>query len=84
MCFTVSETEKALIDAVSACSNLRRSALLTQIVTNFVAATVATKDHEPARKELLAFLKECREAVAENPQWMKGLPLAELERKFKQ
>ncbi len=62
----VSEHEKAVIDSVGLCTNLRRSAILTRIVTTFLDG-VAGDEPEQSRKELIAFLKQCREAVAENP-----------------
>jgi hypothetical protein len=77
VCFTVSESEKAMIDALGICTNLRRSAILTRIVTTFVAGAVAGKHYEPARRDLLAFLKKCREAVGAKPQWLKLLPSEE-------
>ena len=67
VCFMVSEHEKAVIDSVGLCTNLRRSAILTRIVTTFLEG-VAGDDPELSRKELNAFLRKCREAVAEKPE----------------
>lgn len=83
VCFVVSEHEKAMIDALGYCTNLRRSAILTRIVTTFLEGAMAGERYEEARKQLMAFLKECREAVEKRPEWIKQMPFAELERRKK-
>lgn len=71
VCFMVSEHEKAMIDALGLCTNLRRSAILTQIVTMFVACAVSAEHYDRGRKDLTAFLKECREAAQSRPEIIK-------------
>lgn len=80
VCFTVSETEKAMIDTLGFCTNLRRSAILTRIVTTFLSGAMAGEEYERARRDLLAFFKECREAVESKPNLVKNVPPRELRR----
>ncbi|MDD3181118.1 MAG: hypothetical protein PHQ04_12370 [Opitutaceae bacterium] len=67
VCFMVSESEKELIDILGMCMNLRRSAILTHIVTAFLHGAIARKGKTRSKRELLDFLEECREAVDERP-----------------
>ena len=59
VCFTVTEQEKAIIDAISMCTNLRRSAILTEIVTRFIAAAQSPVIANPKKLALFEFLEEC-------------------------
>ena len=71
VCFMVTETEKTMIDALGFCTNLRRSAILTRIVTTFLNGAMYPENYEDSKKGLLAFLKECRKAVEEKPGLVK-------------
>lgn len=73
VCFMVSETERDMIDALGFCTNRRRSAILTQIVTTFIDGAKSGEGYIQARKDLLAFLKECRDAVEAKPDLVKSL-----------
>ena len=83
VCFMVSETEKAMIDALGMCSNLRRSAILTRIVVTFLDGVAGEEKYETARRELLEFLKECRSAIEEKPDLFREFSIPESERKKK-
>lgn len=63
VCFTVTESEQAAIDALSIVSNLRRSAILTEIATRFMAAVQESPRAHGKRDYLLEFLDECQEKV---------------------
>jgi len=71
VCFMVSETEKTMIDVLGMCTNLRRSAILTQIVTSFIGGAMHPESYEVSKKELLEFLKRCRKAVEQKPELVK-------------
>lgn len=64
VCFTVTEREKAAIDAMSHCVNLRRSAILTEIVTRFLAAAQSPRG-TTKRTALLDFLEDCQDEIQE-------------------
>jgi hypothetical protein len=65
VCFTVTKTEQASIDALSHCINLRRSAILTEVVTRFMAAAKSPRG-KLTRTALLDFLEECQDRISEN------------------
>ena len=65
VCFTTTEREKAAIDAFSYCINLRRSAILTEIVTRFMIAAESSGRVTAKRTALLDFLEECQEQIQE-------------------
>jgi hypothetical protein len=62
VCFTVTKREKATIDAVSHCIHLRRSAILTEIVTRFLTAAQSASG-ATNRSALIDFLEECQEQI---------------------
>ena len=64
VCFTVTEHEKTEIDALSHCIHLRRSAILTEIVTRFMSAAQGAQG-KAERTSLLDFLEECQEQIQE-------------------
>ena len=64
VCFTVTEHEKATIDALSHCIHLRRSAILTEIVTRFMSAAQSPRG-TAKRTALLDFLEDCQEKIHE-------------------
>lgn len=64
VCFTVTERERKAIDALSMCTNLRRSAILTEIVTRFMTAAETPSRGPNKRTALSDFLEECQEQVA--------------------
>lgn len=72
VCFTVSESEKATIDALSPCINLRRSAILTEIVTRFMSAAQSPRG-AVKRTALLDFLEDCQEAIQSKRAVFDGL-----------
>jgi hypothetical protein len=63
VCFTVTESEQRAIDALSLCTHLRRSAILTEVVTRFMAAVAESPRAHSKRAALLEFLDECQETV---------------------
>lgn len=63
VCFTVTVSEQKAIDALSMCKNLRRSAILTEVATRFVAAVTESPRGHSKRDALLEFLDECQAAV---------------------
>jgi hypothetical protein len=63
VCFMVTEQEKATIDALSHCIHLRRSAILTEIVTRFLTAAQSSSRGGAKRTSLLDFLEECQEQI---------------------
>lgn len=63
VCFTVTEHEKAVIDAVSLCTNLRRSAILTEIATRFMVAAQSPTLSDPKRTALFDYLEECHAQI---------------------
>lgn len=65
VCFMVSKTEQAVIDALSMCTNRRRSAILTEIVTRFMAAVESPRG-AVKRTALLDFLEDCQDDVTKN------------------
>ena len=71
VCFMVTENEKTMIDALGTCTNLRRSAILTRIVTTFITGATDPENYEDSKKDLMAFLKECRRAIEEKPELLK-------------
>lgn len=66
VCFTVSDSEKAAIDALGMCTNLRRSAILTEVTTLFLSALVAEPKAEADPVALLEFLEKCQSRVSES------------------
>lgn len=64
VCFTLTETEKNSVDALSHCINLRRSAILTEIVTRFMSAAQSPRG-TAKRTALLDFLEDCQEQIQE-------------------
>lgn len=62
VCFTLTEHEKATVDALSHCINLRRSAILTEIVTRFMSAAQSPRG-TAKRTALLDFLEDCQEQI---------------------
>ena len=64
VCFMVSESERAVIDAFSLCSNRRRSAILTEIVTRFMAAAEVSRGTSK-RTALIDFLEDCQDEITE-------------------
>lgn len=71
VCFMVSESERAAIDALGFCTNSRRSAILTRIVVSFMEGVTGDVKFESAKRDLVEFLKECREAVEAKPDLFK-------------
>lgn len=65
VCFTVTKSEQASIDALSHCIHLRRSAILTEIVTRFMLAAQSSTRATANRTALLDFLEDCQEAIRE-------------------
>ena len=65
VCCTLTETEKKSVDGLSHCINLRRSAILTEIVTRFMTAAQSPRG-AAKRTALLDFLEECQEKIQEN------------------
>ena len=63
VCFTATEREKSAVDALSMCINLRRSAILTEIVTRFMAAAENPPRGASKRTALMDFLEECQEQI---------------------
>lgn len=63
VCFMVSKSEQAAIDALSVCMNRRRSAILTEIVTRFMAAVESPRG-TVKRTALLDLLEDCQEQVS--------------------
>lgn len=63
VCFTVTRSEQRAIDALSMCIHLRRSAILTEIVTRFMKAVAEPARNKSQRNALLDFLEECRDEV---------------------
>lgn len=63
VCFTVTEHEKTSIDALSNCINLRRSAILTEIVTRFMISAESPKLGNPKHTALFDFLEECQAQI---------------------
>ena len=64
VCFTLTEREKGTVDALSHCINLRRSAILTEIVTRFMSAAQSPRG-TAKRTALLDFLEDCQEQIQE-------------------
>jgi hypothetical protein len=64
VCFMLSDEEKQAVDRVAFCVHLTRSGLLAKIVAPFIAATENGGDAKAAEKQLTAYLRECRAAVA--------------------
>ena len=73
VCFTVTEHERAAIDALSHCINLRRSAILTEIVTRFMAQAEAPTLGNPKRTPLFDFLEDCHEQINDNRSLFESL-----------
>lgn len=73
VCFMVTEQEKATIDALSHCINLRRSAILTEIVTRFLAAVQSPNRGGVKRTALADFLEECQEQIGEKQKLFASL-----------
>jgi len=67
----VSESELAAIDALGFCTNSRRSAILTRIVVSFMEGVTGATKFESAKRDLVEFLKDCREAVEAKPDLFK-------------
>jgi|SRR6478609_8497199 len=63
VCFTVTESEQKAIDALSLCSHMRRSAILTEVATRFMAAAMESPRSHSKRAALLEFLGECQEKI---------------------
>ena len=63
VCFTVTASEQSAIDALSLCLNLRRSAILTEVATRFMAAAIESPRAHSKRDALLEFLTECQEQI---------------------
>jgi hypothetical protein len=64
VCFTVTQSEQRVIDALSMCIHLRRSAILTEIVTRFMKAVAEPPRNKSQRNALIDFLEECRDEVS--------------------
>lgn len=75
VCFTVTEREKATIDAVSHCIHLRRSAILTEIVTRFLAAAQSPRGMAK-RTALLDFLEECQDQIQDKKELFEAMAKA--------
>lgn len=73
VCFTATEREKSAVDALSMCINLRRSAILTEIVTRFMAAAENPPRGASKRTALLDFLEDCQEQIAEKRKMFDSL-----------
>jgi hypothetical protein len=72
----VSETERLAIDALSHCIHRRRSAILTEIVTRFMAAAQSPRG-TVKRTALLDYLEECQDQISDKQslfEAMKGKP----------
>lgn len=67
VCCTVTASEQRVIDAISICTHLRRSAILTEVITRFSAAVTESPRAQSKRNALLEFLDECREQVQQKP-----------------
>lgn len=65
VCFTVTEAERATIDALSYTINLRRSAILTEIVTRFLTAAQSPIRGGVKRTALFDFLEDCQDQIRE-------------------
>ncbi len=63
VCFTVTEAEQKAIDALSMCIHMRRSAILTEVATRFMAAATESPRAQSKRAALLEFLDECQEKI---------------------
>lgn len=73
VCFTVTESEQRAIDALSMCSSLRRSAILTEIVTRFMAAAAESARSHSKRDALVQFLDECQESIRTKQELFRGM-----------
>jgi hypothetical protein len=73
VCFTVTKTEQDVIDALSICANLRRSAILTEIATRFMEAAVESSRAHAKKDALLEFLAECQEHIRSRRGLFDGL-----------
>jgi len=73
VCFTVTESEQKVIDALSLCSNLRRSAILTEVATRFMAAAMESPRSQSKRTALLDFLEECQDKIRSRQDLFNGL-----------
>ena len=63
VCFMVTESERAAIDALSHCIHRRRSAILTEIVTRFMAAAQSPRG-ALKRTALLDYLEDCQDEIS--------------------
>lgn len=68
----VTESERALIDALSLCTNRRRSAILTEIVTRFLAAAEVSRGTSK-RTALIDFLEECQDEISQKRELFNSL-----------
>jgi hypothetical protein len=64
VCCTVSASEQAAIDALSYCTHRRRSAILTEIITRFMAAAESPRGILK-KTALLDYLEECQASITE-------------------
>ena len=76
VCFMVTESERAAIDALSHCIYRRRSAILTEIVTRFMAAAQSPRG-AVKRTALLDYLGECQDEIAEKRKLFDSLTAKE-------
>lgn len=72
VCFMVSKSEQAAIDALCMCTNRRRSAILTEIVTRFMAAVESPRG-TIKRTALLDFLEDCQDDVGKKRELFDAL-----------
>jgi hypothetical protein len=77
VCFMVTEHEKATIDALSHCIHLRRSAILTEIVTRFLVAAQSPIRSGAKRTALFDFLEECQEQIGAKRRLFDSLSVGE-------
>jgi hypothetical protein len=73
VCCTVTASEQRAIDAISMCTHLRRSAIMTEVITRFAAAVAESPRAQSKRNALLDFLDECREQVQQKSELFEEL-----------
>lgn len=73
VCFTVTESEQRAIDALSLTMHLRRSAILTEIATRFMAAAMESSRAHAKRDALIQFLEDTQEVIRKNQSMFEEL-----------
>lgn len=77
VCFTVTTSEQKSIDALSMCIHMRRSAILTEVATRFMAAAAESSRSQSKRAALLEFLEECQEKIRSHQKLFDELTIKE-------